>query len=98
MELTFLSRSFQYLWCGLTSVAFVIALTVIGLDPRWAVLNYLLAPGFLLAALIFPEGAHSGRALIYLSLAVAIDVLLWTVVFRAIWMRFRHSRGQDRHA
>ena len=63
--------------------------------PKWSAAGVLLAPGMLLAALIFPQGVHSSWGYTYLVIAGLLEafILAWPVLW--VWMavdRWRNRR------
>jgi hypothetical protein len=47
-------------------------------------------PGLLLAALVFPEGIHSGHALLYLGLATIVNFSLFFAATYYLLKKFRN--------
>lgn len=81
--------------------AFVLALLLTALlgavasVPKWSAAGALLAPGMLLAALVFPQGVHSNWGYTYLAIAGLLEafILAWPVLW--VWMavdRWRNRR------
>ncbi len=76
--------------------AFTIALMITSLAvalssaPHLVRLGMALAPGLLLAALIFPQGIHSTSGTIYLAVAALLNVLLLSLPI--MWILGRVSR------
>jgi hypothetical protein len=55
-------------------------------------LGYFLAPGLLLAAIVFPQGAEGDWPYSYLVAALLIDVILYAAIVWVIWTMVSRSR------
>ncbi len=64
---------------------------LLGLDG----ISNVLTPGMFLAAIVFPEGAHSSWAMIYIVAALIIDALFLGGPIWWFWSRFlKRSRSE----
>jgi hypothetical protein len=69
-----------YFTSSIAAVAITGLITVMA-DTRWGEPTaILLAPGLLVGAVLFPEGAHSNHSTAYLALAIMIDVVALTML------------------
>ena len=82
----------EYASAGAVGFVLVILLFALTELPAFRGAAYLLAPGMLLATLLFREGSHSDAGLLYIVLSLVIDAFLlgWPV----LWLsrRFRKTR------
>jgi len=86
----------QYLWsCG---VALALVALLYWFSSLWPVspADDLLAPGMLLAFVAFPQGPHSGHGLVYIFLAMLIDVLLYGGLVMLVWRAIVRIRATKR--
>ncbi len=68
--------------CGMALLG-IAALGGIAAVPNLSAVSIPLAPGMLLATLIFPQGGESDSAFVYVAVAVALDALIygWLVLW-----------------
>lgn len=59
------------------------------------VFGFVLAPGLLWAAIVFPEGGHSDFAFVYLAAAVLIDTLLLGIPVMLLWRMINRLRTKS---
>lgn len=84
--------------CGIALLG-VALLGGIASVPNLSAVSIPLAPGMLLAAIIFPQGGESEHAFVYVAVAVILDVLLygWLVLWLArVVDRRRHEAAPHR--
>jgi len=83
-----------YFTSFLAAFVIVTSLTVLADTKLGEPAGVLLAPGMLLGALIFPEGAHSDFGTAYIVLAVLIDVVLVALLLVVVRKLMRRRRTQ----
>jgi len=73
----------EYLRSCAVSLLVVVLIGLIASIQGWSAVGTLLLPGYVLAGVIFPEGAHSTHGLMWFVLAVVMNVLLfaWPVLW-----------------
>jgi hypothetical protein len=89
---------YRYLICS--AVALAIVLLISGVSDAtssnlWGA-DLLAAPGLLIAALAFPQGAHSDFPYLYLGLALVIDGLLLGGLILLFWTLLNRLRRSSR--
>ncbi len=82
----------SYAWSYLAALVLTIGLGVVASVPGLNSVGALLLPGMLLAAIVFPEGAHSDWPMTWFVLAGLMDafVFAWPVMF--LWTKVERSR------
>ena len=87
----------EYASAGAVGFVLVILLFALTELPAFRGAAYVLAPGMLLAAVVFPEGVHSSWAMIYIVVALIFDALLLGGPIWWFWNRLlKTSRNEDR--
>ena len=83
----------SFVWSFATALVLTVLLGVIASAPRWSAVGTLLAPGLLIAAVVFPEGTHSSWAYTYLVLAGLVNafILAWPVLW--LWTMIERRRA-----
>jgi len=76
----------RYAWSLAVSVALTVLVVVLADVPHCSAIGVVLFPGLLLAAIVFPQGAHSNEGILYLVLAGVIDVALFAFAVMWTWM------------
>jgi hypothetical protein len=84
-----------YGWSVLIAIGMLVLVEAIAGIPGFDIVEFIFAPGMLLAAVVFPQGLHSDHANAYLILACVLDALLLAVPvmfgLRAIKHRRRYT-------
>jgi hypothetical protein len=83
----------RYAWSFAVALVVTVLAGAVSSVPRLSAVGVLLAPGMLGAAIIFPEGVHSGWAITYLVIAGLMNacLLAWPVLW--LWTLIGRFRG-----
>lgn len=73
----------RYIWSFAVSVVVTALVAVLASLPHCQAFGFVLLPGALLAAVVFPQGPHSDFAVAYLVLAGILESLL--IAFPVMW-------------
>ena len=67
----------QLAWSFITGFVFVVIIIGIGTVERLDDIEFLLAPGMLLSAILFQQGIHSDHANLFLFFAALFNVIIF---------------------
>jgi len=81
------SQARKYVSAFLVGAVFTILVAGVSALPRCSAVGVLLAPGMLLAAILFPEGPHSDRAMTWFVTAGLIDAFVFAFLAMLLWPR-----------
>jgi hypothetical protein len=82
-----------YFTSGIAALLIIVLLVVLANTPWGSPAGILLAPGMLLGAIFFPEGAHSDWARAYIALAGILDVALLALLIVAARKWFARTKS-----
>lgn len=88
----------EYLLCSI-AVGVLVAAIQFGTDPSGVLgfLGLLIVPGYLPAALFFPEGFHSGSPGSFIALIAIFNGLIYGAPVLLFWRWARRHRWRQRH-
>jgi hypothetical protein len=89
-----MSRSTQYAWSF--AIAFALSLLMLVfpiLGFREA--GYLLWPGLMVGAILFPQGVHGDLPGLYLIVAFFLSVFIYSWVVFGVWLLIEHARRRN---
>jgi len=87
----------RLVWCFGIALGLTALIVAVASIPRLSAVGVALAPGMLLAALLFPEGAHSDWPMTYLMIAGLLDAVIFTLLIMWISGRIRRFRSMQEH-
>ena len=85
----------KYALCFLIGIVLTILIAGVSALPGCSAVGALLAPGMLLAAVLFPEGPHSDWAMTWVVTAGMIDAFMFAYLVTLLWpmvIRFYRDR------
>lgn len=83
-----------YMWSFVFALLLTLLCAGLASVPGWSAVGVLLAPGMLVAAIVFPTGINSSWPYIYLALAALMNAFI--IAFPVLWLWKVIGRFRDR--